>query len=58
MTPGIPTGRVRSPVVLPPRPSLTVTVNAQADVLGCPESKNDGEALALLKVPAHELVHA
>jgi len=33
-TVGPPTGTVRSPVVLPPRPSLTVTVKMQAEVLG------------------------
>ena len=58
MTVGTPTGRVTSPVVLPPRPSVTVTVRVQADMLGWPESMNDGAAVALLNVPAHELVQA
>ena len=55
---GVPTGTVTSPVVLPPRPSLTVTVRVQADAPGWLESMNDGDAVVLLNVPAHELVHA
>ena len=45
-------------MVLPPRPSLTVTVRVQAEAPGWPESKNDGDVVVLLNVPAHELVHA
>ena len=57
-TVGAPTGTVTSPLVLPPRPSVTVTAIVQLDVLGWPDRRKDGEALASLKVPAHVLVHA